>query len=128
MVRNGEISCNKPFLHFSQCFPQLYLSLVLQNVALCGNGLKLIARKNKTLCNSDFIVGQNCNFRSFKSPCLNFTNLHEKSGSFSQFKYIYLSMIKKQVLTPCTNLLILHPRSYTESSSQIGHLNDRSKN
>ena len=39
MVRKGEIACNKQFLLFSQCFPQLPISLVRQNVALCGNGL-----------------------------------------------------------------------------------------
>ena len=38
IVRKGEIACYKQFLLFSQCF--LQLSLVCQNAALCGNGLK----------------------------------------------------------------------------------------
>ena len=40
MVRKGEIACYKQYLLFSQCFPQLYISLVHRNAALCGNGLK----------------------------------------------------------------------------------------
>ena len=39
IVKKEEIACNKQFLLFSQCFPQLYI-LVRQNAALCGNGLK----------------------------------------------------------------------------------------
>ena len=39
MVRKGEIACYKQFLLFSQCFLQLYISLVRQNAVLCGNGL-----------------------------------------------------------------------------------------
>ena len=33
-MRKGEIACYKQFLLFSQCFPQLYISLLHQNVAL----------------------------------------------------------------------------------------------
>ena len=39
IVRKEEIVCYKQFLHFSQSFPELYISLVRQNVVLCGNGL-----------------------------------------------------------------------------------------
>ena len=35
-----KLLVNKQFLLFSQCFPQLYISLVHQNAALCGKGLK----------------------------------------------------------------------------------------
>ena len=42
MVRKGEIACYKQFLLFSQCFPQLYISLVRENVALCGNNLNIL--------------------------------------------------------------------------------------
>ena len=38
IVRKGEIACHKQFLHFSQCFPQLYI-FSAQNVVMCGNGL-----------------------------------------------------------------------------------------
>ena len=42
IVRKGEVACYKQFLLFRQCFPQLYtVSLVCQNVALCGNGFTL---------------------------------------------------------------------------------------
>ena len=37
----GEIACYMQFLLFSQCFPQL-ISLVCQNMVLCGNGLLVI--------------------------------------------------------------------------------------
>ena len=40
IVRKGEIACYKKFLLFSQCFPQLYISLARQNAPLCGNGLR----------------------------------------------------------------------------------------
>ena len=36
IVRKGEIACHKQVLLFSQCFPQLYISLVRQNAALCA--------------------------------------------------------------------------------------------
>ena len=39
ILRKGGIACYKQFLLFSQCFPQP-ISLLHQNVALCGNGLK----------------------------------------------------------------------------------------
>ena len=39
IVRKGEIACYKQFLLFSQCFLQVYISLVRQNAALCDNGL-----------------------------------------------------------------------------------------
>ena len=39
-MRKGEIACYKQFLLFSQCFLQLYISLVRQNAVLCGNGLE----------------------------------------------------------------------------------------
>ena len=45
IVRKGEIACYKQFLLFSQCFPPLYISLVCQNVALCGNWLMYSAHK-----------------------------------------------------------------------------------
>ena len=48
IVRKGEIACNKQFLLFSQCFPQLY-TLESQNVALCGNGLITKSHKNDRL-------------------------------------------------------------------------------
>ena len=38
-MRKGEIACYKQSLLFSQCFP--HISLLRQNVALCGNGLTL---------------------------------------------------------------------------------------
>ena len=45
MVRKGEIACPKQFLLFSQCFPHLYSkSVVCQNAALCGHGLKIWTR------------------------------------------------------------------------------------
>ena len=37
--RKGEIACYKQFPLFSQCFHS-YISLVQQNAALCGNGIK----------------------------------------------------------------------------------------
>ena len=42
IVKKGKIACNKQFLLFSQCFPQLKSS-VGHNVVLCGrsNGSKL---------------------------------------------------------------------------------------
>ena len=41
IVRKGQIDFSKQFFLFSQCFPQLYIFSVSQNVALCGNGLTL---------------------------------------------------------------------------------------
>ena len=41
IVRRGEIACYRQFLLFSQFLFHTYLSLVSQNVAMCGNGLKL---------------------------------------------------------------------------------------
>ena len=38
-MRKGEIACYKQFLLISPCFPYTCISLVRQNVALCGNGL-----------------------------------------------------------------------------------------
>ena len=38
-MRKGEIACYKQFLLFSQFFLHLYIFLVCQNAALCGNGL-----------------------------------------------------------------------------------------
>ena len=38
-MRKGEIACYMQFLLFSQCFPQLYIFIVRQNVLVCGNGL-----------------------------------------------------------------------------------------
>ena len=43
-VRKGEIACNKQFLLFSECFPQLYV-FSASNAALCGNGLNILAKK-----------------------------------------------------------------------------------
>ena len=39
IVRKGEIACNKQFLLFSQCFPQIYLYFSASNAEICGNGL-----------------------------------------------------------------------------------------
>ena len=39
IVKKEEIACYQQFLLFSQCFPQWYISLVRQNVALSGNRL-----------------------------------------------------------------------------------------
>ena len=55
IVRKGEIACYKQFLFFSLCFLQLYMSLMCQNEALCGNGLKKKTfakhqRENKKCC------------------------------------------------------------------------------
>ena len=36
--KKEDIACNKQFLLFSQCFPQLYI-VSASNVALCDNGL-----------------------------------------------------------------------------------------
>ena len=53
ILRKGEIACHKQFLLFSQCFPQLYISVMLsQNAALSGNWLTL---------------SQTTNFRSFQT-------------------------------------------------------------
>ena len=40
MVRKGEITSDKQFLLFSQCFQQ-HIYSVCQNAALCGNRLKM---------------------------------------------------------------------------------------
>ena len=40
IVRNEVIACYKQLLLFSQCFTAIYISLLRQNVVLCGNGLK----------------------------------------------------------------------------------------
>ena len=43
--RKGKIACYKQFLLFSQSFSQLYnISIVGQNTALCGNGLRSIGQ------------------------------------------------------------------------------------
>ena len=54
-VRKGEIACFKQFLLFSQCFPQLYISLEHQNAALCGNEL---THTKSTVClsNKNFVI------------------------------------------------------------------------
>ena len=46
-VRKGEIARNKQFLLFSQCFPQLYIYVVRQNAAKCGDGLKHLGETGK---------------------------------------------------------------------------------
>ena len=39
IVREGEIACYKQFLFFSHNVFYSYMSLMRQNLALCGNGL-----------------------------------------------------------------------------------------
>ena len=48
IVKKGEIACYKQFLLFSHCFPQLYMQhcVVMQNAALCGNGLIALRKKH----------------------------------------------------------------------------------
>ena len=79
MVRTGEIACYKQFLLFSQCFPQLYIILVLQNAVLCGNGLTLShldtsSQIYKDLTFKEITYGSNLEIRFFlskkKSPPL----------------------------------------------------------
>ena len=64
-MRKEEIAWKKQFFLFSQCFPELYISLVHQKGALCGNGLKVI----KTCIFTDHLLqGQQFDylFLSFK--------------------------------------------------------------
>ena len=48
IAREGEITCFKQFLLFSQCFLQVYIYNV-SNAALCGN-LGLMKGNNRYIC------------------------------------------------------------------------------
>ena len=59
IVRKGEIACNKQFLLFSQCFPQLYICSVTKNAVLCGNGLRALSPLLLRRRDHDVKVGSN---------------------------------------------------------------------
>ena len=80
-MRKGEIACDKQFLLFSQCFPELYISLFRQSAALCGDGLRGVQLHNLSstyafsLDKSTFFVsGQELSpkFPFFPQYCLSF--------------------------------------------------------
>ena len=46
IVRKGDIACNKKFLLFSQCFPQLYIFSGSKHGIVCNGLIKSILNDN----------------------------------------------------------------------------------
>ena len=100
-MRKGEIACYKQFFPFSLCFSQLYISLVCQRAALCGNGLTLVftcqqlksfentVGKRENACNEQFLLFPtvfSTGLENFQQFSLNFKLSSANSFSLGESK------------------------------------------